>query len=148
VARALSPTAPLCHLASGYVYAVSWSHSAASFRVVATSARTGGGGDDPADTERGTGTVNGAVDQPIVAEPTGNDGCPGCGATHRVQRTRGSSPPMQAWSCAACGLHWATTVINPALSLLGLLTIQLSEASMTILARTIVKYSNDADSTV
>jgi ribosomal protein L37AE/L43A len=75
-------------------------------------------------------TTNGAVDQSIVAERTGNDECPGCGVTQSVQRTRGSSPRVQAWSCAACGLHWATTVVNPALPIVGLLpTPQLRTAA-------------------
>lgn len=40
-------------------------------------------------------TTHGSVDQSIVAELSGNDGCPGCGATQSVQRTRGSSPRVQ-----------------------------------------------------
>ncbi len=50
-------------------------------------------------TEQGTSTVT---------DPT-DDTCPGCGATHGVQRITGTSPKVQAWMCAACSMHWATT---------------------------------------
>jgi hypothetical protein len=57
--------------------------------------------------------------------PTEADTCPGCGATHSVQRITGTSPTVDAAMCTACGLHWATTVVNPALrvalSIIGLL---------------------------
>jgi ribosomal protein L37AE/L43A len=53
------------------------------------------------------------------------DTCPGCGAAHGVQRITGTSPKVDAWMCTACGLHWATTTVNPALrvalSIIGLL---------------------------
>ncbi|MGH3800190.1 MAG: hypothetical protein ACRDTD_08690, partial [Pseudonocardiaceae bacterium] len=39
--------------------------------------------------------------------------------------------------CAACGLHWATTMVNPALSIAGLLpTPQLRTAAFLALLRT------------
>ncbi|MGH3799606.1 MAG: hypothetical protein ACRDTD_05620, partial [Pseudonocardiaceae bacterium] len=55
-------------------------------------------------------------------DPTEAESCPGCGATQGVQRIASTtSPKVQAWTCAGCGLHWATTVVNPALSIVGLL---------------------------
>ena len=57
--------------------------------------------------------------------PTEADTCPGCGATHSVQRITGTSPTVDVAMCTACGWHWATTVVNPALrvalSIIGLL---------------------------
>jgi hypothetical protein len=57
--------------------------------------------------------------------PTEADTCPRCGATHGVQQITGTSPTVDAAMCAACGLHWATTTVNPALrvalSIIGLL---------------------------
>jgi hypothetical protein len=57
--------------------------------------------------------------------PTEANTCPGCGATHSVQQITGTSPTVDAAMCTACGLHWATTVVNPALrvalSIIGLL---------------------------
>lgn len=53
-------------------------------------------------------------DQPrptMVDDPTDDDGCPGCGATHGVQ-PQPALPTVQAWSCTACGMHWACTVVN------------------------------------
>ncbi|MGH3804833.1 MAG: hypothetical protein ACRDTD_32755 [Pseudonocardiaceae bacterium] len=64
------------------------------------------------------------TDEAFAADANGNpdnDGYPGCGATHGVQWVAGTSPEVQARMCAACGLCWATTVINPVLSLVGLL---------------------------
>ncbi len=54
--------------------------------------------------------------QPSTAtDPTDSDDtCPGCGATHGGQPQ--PAPPTIAWTCTACGLHWATTVVNPTLS--------------------------------
>ncbi len=50
-------------------------------------------------------------------------------------------PTVQAWTCTACGLHWATTVVNPtlraALSVVGLLpTPQLRTAALLAVLRT------------
>jgi hypothetical protein len=54
-----------------------------------------------------------------------------------VQRITGTSPQVDAAMCAACGLHWATTVINPALSIVGLLTTpQLRTAALLANLRT------------
>lgn len=44
----------------------------------------------------------------VAADPT-DDECPGCKAT------------VQASTCTACGVDWACTVVNPALSIVGLL---------------------------
>ena len=58
-------------------------------------------------------------------DPTDAESCPGCGATHGVQRITGTSPQVRAWSCSACRTNWATTVGNPtvraALFVIGLL---------------------------
>ena len=67
--------------------------------------------------------------------PTEADTCPGCGATHSVQRITGTPPTVDAAMCTACGLHWATTVVNPtlriALSIVALLpTPQLRTAAL------------------
>ena len=70
-----------------------------------------------------------------ATEPTEAEPCPGCGTTHGVQRITGTSPTVDAAMCAACGLHWVTTVVNPtlrvALSVVGLLpTPQLRTAAL------------------
>ena len=49
------------------------------------------------------------VTDPIDSDDT----CPGCGSAHGVQRTPVTSPRVQAWSCAACGMSWAITTANP-----------------------------------
>jgi len=65
-----------------------------------------------------------------AAQATETEPCPGCGATHGVQRITGTAPTVDAWMCAACGLHWACTVANPALSIISLLpTSQLRTAA-------------------
>jgi hypothetical protein len=70
-------------------------------------------------------------------DPTEADTCPGCGATHGVQRITGTSPTVDAAMCTACGLHGATTTVSPALSILGLLpTPQLRTAAFLALLRT------------
>jgi ribosomal protein L37AE/L43A len=75
--------------------------------------------------------VNGERDSSTATDPTEADTCPGCGATHGVQRITGTSPKVQAWTCTACGLHWATTTVNPDLSIVGLLpTPQLRTAAL------------------
>ena len=48
------------------------------------------------------------------------EACPGCGATTGVQR-KPAPPKVDAWTCTVCDMHWATTVVNPALSVVGLL---------------------------
>lgn len=65
-------------------------------------------------------------------DPTEAESCPGCGATHGVQRIVGTSPTVNGGMCAACGLHWETTaVVNPVLSIVGLLpTPQLRTAAL------------------
>jgi hypothetical protein len=69
--------------------------------------------------------------------PTEAESCPGCGATHGVQRITGTSPTVDAAMCTACGLHWATTTVNPALSIVGLLpTPQLRMAAFLATLRT------------
>lgn len=47
-----------------------------------------------------------------MSSPT-DEACPGCGTTTGVQPTSGTSPKVHAWSCTACGLDWAITVVNP-----------------------------------
>ncbi|HKR49705.1 MAG TPA: hypothetical protein VJT72_09035 [Pseudonocardiaceae bacterium] len=70
-------------------------------------------------------------------DPTEAEPCPGCGATHGVQRITGTSPQVQAWLCATCGLHWATTMVNPALSIVSLLpTPQLRTTALMAILRT------------
>ena len=69
--------------------------------------------------------------------PTQADTCPGCGATHSVQRITGTSPTVDVAMCTACGLHWATTTVTPALSIVGLLpTPQLRTAAFLAALRT------------
>jgi len=46
-------------------------------------------------------------------DPTDAESCPGCDATHGVQRTTGTSPRVQAWSCTTCQTKWAITTVNP-----------------------------------
>jgi hypothetical protein len=64
--------------------------------------------------------------QPSTAtDPTDNDDtCPECGTAHGGQ-PQPAPPTVQEWTCTACGLHWATTVVNPtvraALSVIDLL---------------------------
>ena len=56
---------------------------------------------------------------------------------HGVQRITGTSPKADAGTCTVCGLHWATTVINPALSIVGLLsTPRLRTAALLAVLRT------------
>ena len=67
----------------------------------------------------------------VVADPT-DDECPGCGAT------------VQAWTCPACGLDWAVTVVNPtvraALDVIGLLpTPNLRSAALLAVLRAEVR---------
>ena len=38
--------------------------------------------------------------------------CPGCGATTGV-RPKPAPPKVQAWTCLACGMDWAISVVNP-----------------------------------
>jgi ribosomal protein L37AE/L43A len=77
------------------------------------------------------------LNQSTAPDPTVAEPCPGCGAAHGVQRIAGTSPKVQAWRCAACGLRWATTVVNPALSIVGLLpTPQLLTAALMVVRRT------------
>ncbi len=72
----------------------------------------------------------------MVTDPTDDDACPGCGAAHGVQRIAGTSPKVDAWICVACGMHWATTVVNPALSIVGVLpTPQLRTAALLAVLR-------------
>lgn len=53
------------------------------------------------------------LDPSTVTDPTANDdACPGCGTTHGVQPTP-APPKVQAWTCTACGMNWAVTVVNP-----------------------------------
>ncbi len=77
------------------------------------------------------------LDSSTVTDLTEAESCPRCGATHGVQRITGTSPKVQAWMCAACSMHWAITVANPALSIVGLLpTPQLRTAALLAALRT------------
>jgi hypothetical protein len=65
------------------------------------------------------------LDPSRVTDPTDSDDtCPGCGALDGVQ-PQPAPPTVQSWTCTVCGLHWVTTVVNPALrvalSIVGLL---------------------------
>ncbi|MGH3754655.1 MAG: hypothetical protein ACRDRP_18550 [Pseudonocardiaceae bacterium] len=62
--------------------------------------------------------------------------CPHCGTTHGVQPIP-APLTVQAWACTACGLDWAITVVNPGLSIVGLLpTPQLRTAALLAVLRT------------
>ncbi len=75
-------------------------------------------------------------DSSTATDPTDNDGCPGCGATHGVQ-PQPAPPTVQAWTCTACGMNFAVTVVNPALSVVGVLpTPQLRTAALLAVLRT------------
>lgn len=61
----------------------------------------------------------------VATDPIASDDtCPGCETAHGIQ-PQPAPPTVAAWTCTACGLHWATTVVNPtlrvALSVVGLL---------------------------
>lgn len=49
----------------------------------------------------------------MVTDPADINRCPGCGGTSGVQPITGTSPQVQAWSCTACRVNWATTTVNP-----------------------------------
>ncbi len=73
----------------------------------------------------------------VSLDTTEADTCPGCGATHGVQRITATALTVDAAMCTACGMHWATTTVNPALSILGLLpTPQLRTAALMATLRT------------
>ncbi len=75
-------------------------------------------------------------DSSTATDPTEADTCPGCGATHGVQPTP-APPTVAAWTCTACGLDCAVTVVNPALSLVGVLpTPALRTAALLAILRT------------
>ena len=72
-------------------------------------------------------------------DTTDSDTCPGCGATTVAQPTP-APHTVQAWTCTACGMDWAVTVVNPtvrvALSVVGLLpTPQLRTAALLAVLR-------------
>jgi hypothetical protein len=70
-------------------------------------------------------------------DPTEAESCPGCGTTHGMQRITGTAPTVDAAMCTACGLHWACTVANPALSIVSLLpTPALRTAALLAVLRT------------
>jgi hypothetical protein len=48
-----------------------------------------------------------------LGAPVDVDPCPHCGGISGVQPITGTSPRVQAWSCAACDTNWATTTVNP-----------------------------------
>jgi hypothetical protein len=45
------------------------------------------------------------LDSSTATDPTEAQPCPGYGATHGVQRITGTLPKVDAWMCAACGMH-------------------------------------------
>jgi hypothetical protein len=72
-----------------------------------------------------------------------DDTCPGCGTTDGVQ-PKPAPPTVQAWTYAACGMHWCMTVVNPglraALDVIGLLpTPALRTAALLDVMRTDVR---------
>jgi ribosomal protein L37AE/L43A len=77
----------------------------------------------------------------VTTDPLDNDDtCPGCDTAHSVQ-PQPAPPTVTVWTCTACGLHWATTVINPilrvTLSVVGLLpTPQQRTAALLAVLRT------------
>ncbi len=76
------------------------------------------------------------LDSSTATDPTEAQPCPGCGATHGVQ-PKAAPPKVDAWTCTACGMNWAVTVVNPALSIVGLLpTAQLRTAALLAVLRT------------
>jgi ribosomal protein L37AE/L43A len=86
-------------------------------------------------------------------DPTEADTCPGCGATHGVQRITGTFPTVDAWMCAACGMNWAATVVDPvlrvALSVVGLLpTPQQRTAALLAVLRTEVTQRSGKEPTM
>lgn len=88
-----------------------------------------------------------------VTDPTDSDDtCPGCGTAHGGQ-PQPAPPTVEAWTCTACGLHWATTVVNPvlrvALSIVGLLpTPQQRTAALLAVLRTEVAQRSGKDPTM
>ncbi|MGH3693754.1 MAG: hypothetical protein ACRDRX_07140 [Pseudonocardiaceae bacterium] len=42
-----------------------------------------------------------------------HEACPACGSATGVRPINGTSPKVRAWSCTACGLDWAISVVNP-----------------------------------
>jgi hypothetical protein len=59
-------------------------------------------------------------DRPVHGDRPHRRGVPTLQATYGVQPTP-APPTVRAWSCMACRTNWATTVINPVLSIVGLL---------------------------
>jgi hypothetical protein len=51
------------------------------------------------------------LDPPVLVPDPTDDACPGCGATHGVQ-PQPAPPEVAAWTCRACSLNWACTVIG------------------------------------
>jgi ribosomal protein L37AE/L43A len=63
-----------------------------------------------------------------------------------VQRIAGTSPGVDEWMCTACGMHFAVTVVNPALSLVGVLpTPALRTAALLAVLRTEGTHRSDKD---
>ncbi|MGH8571014.1 MAG: hypothetical protein ACREX8_00355 [Gammaproteobacteria bacterium] len=73
-----------------------------------------------------------------TGDPTGDDSCPGCGATTGIVRLT-STPQVQSWECA-CGTGWACTRVGPSpqpyLDQLAA-TVELRGAARSILAQVI-----------
>lgn len=87
----------------------------------------------PADCAPGRRAVSCERSLSTATDPTEAESCLGCGATHGVQRIVGTLPKVDAGMCTACGLHFAVTVINPALSIVGVLPTPALGASALLL---------------
>jgi hypothetical protein len=99
--------------------------------------RRAGPGDPPTDLTLPAEIEGRSVSTSTMVTGSDDEACPGRGDTHGVQRITGTSPKVDAWMCAACGMHWAVTVVNPALSVVGLLpTPQLRKAALVAVLRT------------
>lgn len=81
----------------------------------------------------------------MVTDPADINRCHGCGGTSGVQPITGTSPQVQAWSCAACGTNWATTTVNPRPCFDRLAaTVEQLHAARSVL-RQVVTLADDAD---
>jgi ribosomal protein L37AE/L43A len=64
-------------------------------------------------------------------------------------QSKPAPPKVQAWTCTVCGLQWATTVVNPAMSIVGLLpTPQLRTAALPATLRTEVTHHSGKEHTM
>jgi hypothetical protein len=61
-----------------------------------------------------------------------------------VQLITGTSPRVQAWSCAVCGTNWATTTVNPRYGDRLAATVEQLHAARSVL-RQVITLADDAD---